>query len=77
MTETVMLCFIFSKIDERVSCQGHCGRGAFAFIGMNNNIRTVQAESSKFASLLFDQGFQIVIPPRSPASVPEPYRNAI
>ena len=24
-----------------------------------------------FASLLFDQGFQIVIPPRSPASVPE------
>ena len=34
--------------------------------------RTVQAESSKFASLLFDQGFQIVIPPRSPASVPEP-----
>ena len=34
----------------------------------------MQAESSKFASLLFDQGFQIVIPPRSPASVPEPIR---
>ena len=35
----------------------------------------MQAESSKFASLLFDQGFQIVIPPRSPASVPEPIRT--
>jgi hypothetical protein len=32
----------------------------------------VQAQSSKFALLSFDQGFQIVIPPRSPASVPEP-----
>ena len=59
MTETVMLCFIFSKNDERVSCQGHCGRGAFAFIWMNNNIPTVQAESSKFALVSFDQGFQI------------------
>jgi hypothetical protein len=29
----------------------------------------VQAESSKFASLSFDQGFQIVIPPRSLASL--------
>ena len=28
-------------------------------IGKNNNTRTVQAESSKFASVLFDQGFQI------------------
>ena len=36
---------------------------------MNNNTCTVQAESSKFASLLFDQGFQIVIPPRSLASL--------
>ena len=25
----------------------------------NNNTRTVQAESSKFASVLFDQGFQM------------------
>ena len=41
-------------------------------IGKNNNTRTVQAESSKFASLLFDQGFQIVIPPRIVANVPEP-----
>ena len=28
-------------------------------IGKNNITRTVQAESSKFASVLFDQGFQI------------------
>ena len=41
-------------------------------IGKNNNTLTVQAEFSKFASLLFDQGFQLVIPPRSLASVPEP-----
>ena len=27
-------------------------------IGKNNNTRTVQAESSKFASVLFDQGFK-------------------
>ena len=32
----------------------------------------MQAESSKFAPLSFDQELQIVIPPRSPASVPEP-----
>ena len=44
-------------------------------IEKNNNTHTVQVESSKFASLLFDQGFQIVIPPRSPASVPEPIRT--
>ena len=31
----------------------------FHLIGKNNNTRTVQAESSKFASVLFDQGFQI------------------
>ena len=31
----------------------------FSGIGKNNNHRTVQAESSKFASILFDQGFQI------------------
>ena len=30
-----------------------------ARIGKNKNTRTVQAESSKFASVLFDQGFQI------------------
>jgi hypothetical protein len=41
-------------------------------IEKNNNFRT---ESSKFASLSFDQGFHIVIPPRSPASVPEPIRT--
>ena len=41
-------------------------------IEKNNNIRTVQAEPSKFASLSFDQGFQIVIPPRIVAKVPEP-----
>ena len=29
----------------------------------------------KFASISFDQGFQIIIPPRSPASVPEPIRT--
>ena len=40
-------------------------------IGKNNNTRTVQAESSKFASLLFDQRFQIDIPPRIVANVPE------
>ena len=28
-------------------------------IGKNNNTLTVQAESSKFASVLFDQAFQI------------------
>ena len=33
----------------------------------NNNTRTMQAEFSKFASLLLDYGFQILIP----ASVPE------
>ena len=33
-------------------------------IEKNNNSHTVQTESSKFASLSFDQGFQIVIPPR-------------
>ena len=33
-------------------------------IGKNNNTGTVQAESSKFASVSFDQGFEIVIPPR-------------
>ena len=31
----------------------------FSGIGKNNNTRTVQAESSKFASVLFDQGFQV------------------
>ena len=41
-------------------------------IEKNNNTHTVQAESSKFASLLFDQGFQVVIPPRIVANVPEP-----
>ena len=35
----------------------------------------MQAESSKFASLSFVHGFQIVIPPRSPASVPETIRT--
>ena len=44
-------------------------------IEKNNNIRTVQAEPSKFASLLLDQGFQIVIPPRIVANVPEPIRT--
>jgi hypothetical protein len=42
------------------------------FIGKNNTTRTVQAESFKVASLSFDQGFQIVIPPRYPISVPKP-----
>ena len=41
-------------------------------IEKNNNTRTMQAESSKFASLSFDQRFQIVIPPRIVANVPEP-----
>ena len=41
-------------------------------IGKNNNTRTMQAESFKFASVSFDHGFQIAIPPRSPASVLEP-----
>ena len=41
-------------------------------VGKNNKTHIVQAESSKFASLLFDQGFHLVIPPRSPASVQEP-----
>ena len=40
-------------------------------IGKNNNIRAVQAESSKFASLLFNQGVQIVINPSSVIYVPE------
>ena len=40
-------------------------------IEKNNNTRTVQVESSKFESLLFDQGFQIVIPPRIVANVQE------
>ena len=31
-----------------------------------------QTQPSKLHQLLFDQGVQIVIPPRSPASVPEP-----
>ena len=31
----------------------------YSLIGKNNNIRTVQAESSKFALVSFDQGFQI------------------
>ena len=38
----------------------------------NNNTRIVQAESSKFESLLFDQGFKIIIPPKIVANVPEP-----
>ena len=41
-------------------------------IGKNNNIRAVQAESSKFATLLFDQGVQIVINPSAVFYVPEP-----
>ena len=41
-------------------------------IEKNNNTHTVQVESFKFASLSFEQGFQIVIPPRSPPIVPEP-----
>ena len=45
----------------------------FSSIEKNNNIPTVQAEPSKFASLWFDQGFQIVIPPRIVAYVPEPF----
>ena len=40
-------------------------------IGKNNNICAVQAESSKFASLLFYQGVQIVIN-SSVVYVPEP-----
>ena len=35
----------------------------------------MQAESSRFALLLFDQECQIVIPPRSPANVPEQIRT--
>ena len=35
----------------------------------NNKTRTVQPESSKFASLLFDLGFKIVITPRIVANV--------
>ena len=31
------------------------------WIGKNNNTRTVQTESSKFESVLFDQGFQILV----------------
>ena len=54
----------------------HSGRFGINYfhsdIEKNNNTRTVQAESSKFASLSFDQGFQIVIPPRIVANVPEP-----
>ena len=45
------------------------------YIEKNNSNRTTQAESSKFALLLFDQGFQIVIPPRIVANVPEPIRT--
>ena len=37
----------------------------------NNNIPAVQAETSKFASLSFDQGVQIVINPSSVVYVPE------
>ena len=43
----------------------------FSF-GKNNNTCNLQTESYKFASLSFEQGFQIVIPPRSPPIVPEP-----
>ena len=43
-----------------------------SIVEKNNNTHTVQAESSKFASFLFDQGFQLVIPPRIVADVPEP-----
>ena len=35
----------------------------------------MQSESSKFASLLFDQGFQIVLKSRIVANVPEPIRT--
>ena len=52
--------------------EGCCLTYTLWAIGKDDNTRTVWAESSKFASLSFDQGFQIVIPPRSPASVPEP-----
>ena len=44
-------------------------KNSIILIEKNNSTRTVRAESSKFASLLFDHGFQIVIPP---ASVPQP-----
>ena len=44
----------------------------FENIGKKNNTRAVQEESSKLASFSLDQGLQIVITPRSPASIPEP-----
>ena len=44
-------------------------------IEKNNNIRAVQAETSKFGSLSFDQGVQIVINPSSVVYVPEPIRT--
>jgi hypothetical protein len=43
-----------------------------SIVEKNSNTRTVQAESSKFASFLFDQGFQLVIPPKIVTYVPEP-----
>ena len=67
--------FIFAEIDKRVRIVKVIVAdelAAFAFIEKNNNTRTVQTESSKFASFSFDQGFQIVIPLRIVVNVPEP-----
>ena len=55
-----------------IKCRNNLAHYTRVAIEKNNNTGTVQAESSKFASLSFDQRFQIVIPPRIVANVPEP-----
>ena len=57
--------FEWIEILDLTTCtQPKCFQYEFS-IGKKNNTRTVQAESSKFASLLFDHGFQLVIHPRN------------
>ena len=58
---SIFVCFSESPnfIVEWVFFLVNIGTWQHQCIGKNNNTHTVQAESSKFASVLFDQGFQI------------------
>ena len=61
----VVSSFVAKAQNHRVQWNSFClNLVSSRAIGKNDNTRTVQAESSKFTSVLFDQGFLILIPPR-------------
>ena len=55
-TSKLIWFFVTRKLRKKSILKGKKNYGP---IEKNNNTRTVQAESSKFASVYFNQGFQI------------------